>query len=249
MPVNTRRTQPRDIAAGNRRNEPADDLPRPADGAAARRLLVADDHLLVLDSLTALLATEFEVVGAVSSGEALVEAAARLAPDLALVDVGMPGLNGIEAGVQLRRLSPKTALVFMTMDADPRLAAAAFAEGASGYVLKSDTVRDLVGALRVVADGGMYLTRAIAGGDIASLVTPRRDGLAKLSAREREVLRYSAAGVAMKEVANRLRITPRTVAFHKYRGMATLGLRTQAELLGFALEHGLIDRNSTTPRR
>lgn len=249
MPVTSQPGQARD---GTRKAPPdatCVGTARSAAGQGAPRLVVADDHLLVLDSLTALLATEFTIVAAVSSGEALVEAAARLTPDLVLVDVGMPDLTGIEAGARLRRLSPKTALVFMTMDADPHLAAAAFAEGAAGYVLKSDTVRDLVEALRVVADGGTYLTKAIAGGEIANLAAPRRDGLAKLSAREREVLRYSAAGVAMKEVANRLRITPRTVAFHKYRGMATLGLRTQAELLGFALEHGLIDRNSTNLRR
>lgn len=220
-----------------------------AAGKAGARLVVADDHLLVLDSLTALLATEFTIVGAVCSGEALVEAAARLAPDIALVDVGLPDLTGIEAGIRVRRLSPKTAIVFMTMDANPDLVAAAFAEGAAGYVLKTDTVHDLVAALRVVADGGTWLTKAIAGGEIASLVAPRHDELAKLSAREREVLRYSAAGVAMKEVAHRLQITPRTVAFHKYRGMAALGLRTQSELLGFALKHGLIDPGNMTPRR
>ncbi len=215
---------------------------------AAPSLIIADDHLLMLDSLTTLLAPQFRIVASVHTGEALVEAA-RLTPDIALVDVGMPDLDGIEAGVRLRRLSPRTALVFMTVDADPRLAARAFGHGASGYVLKSDTAHDLLEALRLVADGGTYLTKMIAGGDIARLAAARDDRLAKLSPREREVLRYSAAGVAMKEVARRLRISPRTVAFHKYRGMATLGLRGQAELLGFALQHGLIDQNDTNPRR
>ena len=210
----------------------------------APRLLVADDHLLLLDTLAALLRQDFTVVGTANCGKALIEMAARLLPDIALVDVGMPDVNGIEAGASVRRLSQKTSLVFMTMDPDPHLAATAFAEGASGYVLKSDPAGDMLNALHTVAAGGSYLSKAIVGGDIMALAPLRRGRLAKLSPREHDVLRYTALGLPMKEVARRLRISPRTVAFHKYRGMTALGLRGHAELLSFALQHGLIDRGA-----
>lgn len=205
----------------------------------ARRasVLIADDHRLLVDTLSALLAPDFTILRCVGDGEALIEAARELCPDIALIDINMPRLGGLEAASELRRLLPGCRLIFLTAECALETAAEAFVRGASGYVLKTDSAEEVSRALCVVAAGGTYLSPSIMGGDSAKLpaspVTPREP----LSQREREVLGSAAAGVPMKEIARQLGISPRTVAFHKYRGMAALGLRRQADLVRFAVDH------------
>ena len=223
------------------RGHPADlaSAPRPA-AIRLPTVVLADDHKLLAETLAVLLAPEFTVLRCVSDGAELVAAACELHPDIALIDVNMPGLSGLEAGPTLRRLLPDCRLVYLTAAQDPTAAAEAFALGASGFLLKNCTGAELIKTLHTVLGGGTYLSEAIAGGDPANLPGARADPMRRLSPREREVLRLAAGGSAMKEIARQLGIAPRTVAFHKYRGMATLGLRRQSELVRFALEHGMM---------
>ncbi len=215
----------------------------PVPGQAATGLpsvVLADDHRLLADTLAVLLAPEFTILRCVSDGAALIAAACELHPDIALIDVNMPRMNGLEAGEALRRLLPDCRLVYLTATQDPAAAAEVFAFGASGFLLKSCTSAELIEALHVVYRGGTYLSEAIAGGDLANLPGARADPIRRLTPREREVLRLAAGAMAMKEIARQLGIAPRTVAFHKYRGMATLGLRRHSDLVRFALEHQMM---------
>lgn len=205
------------------------------------RVLLADDHVLLLEAFRRLLEPEFEVVDSVSDGAQLVEAALRLAPDVVVTDVSMPRMGGIEAARRLRGILPSARIVFLTVNEDAQLAAEAFRLGASGWVLKSSTATELVQAVRAALRRRRYLTPLIAGGDIDALPLPAfgRPASEQLTPREREVLHLLAEGKAMKEVAAVLGITPRTVAFHKYRMMETLGIRSSAELVRFAVRSGL----------
>ncbi|HYL95767.1 MAG TPA: response regulator transcription factor [Terriglobales bacterium] len=205
------------------------------------RVLLADDHELVLDMLRSLLEHEFEVVGAASDGSTLLRLAQELDPDLILVDVVMPGLNGLEAGRMLQAYGSRAKLVYLTMETDPAVAAEAFAFGASAYLSKVSPVAELQTVLRLVAGGGRYLTPAIANGDIAALCALHATNpVMQLSPREREVLRHLVTGMSMKAVARLLNIAPRTVAFHKYRAMETLGQHGNSDLVDFAIRHGLL---------
>jgi len=210
-----------------------------------KRVLIADDHKILVDMLRDLLQPEFEVVAATTNGVGLVEQTVRVCPDIVIVDISMPGCFGTAAARRIRALGLTARLLFLTMQADPEIAAEAFAAGADGYLLKSQSVIEFLEALHHVAEGGRYLTSAIQGGDIEALPAPQRDGpLARISLREREVLGLLASGLPMKAVARRLGITPRTVAFHKYKAMETLGLKGNAQLRHFALQHGLLGRNN-----
>lgn len=214
------------------------------------RVLIADDHEILVDMLRALLQPEFEVVATVNNGLSLVDHAAQLHPDLVVVDVAMPGCSGVEAARRIHALRPPIRLVFLTMQDDEGVAAEAFAAGASGYLLKSQSTTEFLQALRHVMANGRYLAPAILGGDIAALPTPHpKDALARISLREREVLGLLVSGLPMKTVARRLGITPRTVAFHKYKAMETLGLKDNAQLLEFALRHGLLNGDGGTSGR
>ena len=206
------------------------------------RALLADDHVLLLEAFRRLLEPEFDVVDAVSDGAQLVEAAVRLAPDVIVTDVSMPRMGGLEAARRLRELLPSARIVFLTVNEDAQLAAEAFRFGASGWVLKSSTATELVQAVRAALRRRRYLTPLIAGGDIDALPLPASGAPSseQLTPREREVLHLLAEGKAMKEVAAVLGITPRTVAFHKYRMMETLGIRSSAELVRFAVRKGLV---------
>lgn len=205
-------------------------------------VLLADDHPLMLDAIAGLLAPDFAVIGAVGDGEALVAEAQRLRPDVIVSDVSMPHMGGLEAARHLRSLVPATRVVFLTVNEDPRLAAEAFRLGALGWVLKTASALELAAAVKAVVRGRRYLSPRIAGGQIHDLPIPSRTGVGvdELTARERQVLSLLARGKAMKEAAAELGITPRTVAFHKYRMMGTLGIRTSAELVRYAVEHGLV---------
>ena len=204
-------------------------------------ILLADDHPLILAALAGLLTPEFNVIGTVGDGAALVAEAQRLRPEIVVSDVNMPHMGGLEAARRLRDLMPATRVVFLTINEDPRLAAEAFRLGALGWVLKTASALELTAAIRAARRAQRYLSPRIAGGRVEDLPVPIRAQVDadRLTPREREVLILLARGLAMKEVAAEMGITPRTVAFHKYRMMDSLGIRSSAELVRFAVEHGI----------
>jgi DNA-binding NarL/FixJ family response regulator len=206
------------------------------------RILLGDDHGLLLEAFTRLLEPEVTVVGRATDGRALVRAAFELKPDVVVLDVSMPELNGLEAARQIRQALPQTRLVVLTVHEDAALAAEAFRAGASGFVVKSSAASELSQAIRDALAGRRYLTPKIAGGDLRALParTPEGSPVDRLSAREREVLQLVAEGRAMKEIGDRLGITTRTVAFHKYRLMEKLGVHSTAELVQIAARHRLV---------
>jgi DNA-binding NarL/FixJ family response regulator len=206
------------------------------------RILLADDHTLMAEALQHLLETDFDVVGTVSDGRALIKAAAELKPELVVVDIGMPLLNGLDAADQLKALHPDIKVVFLTQNREPHLAVEAFRRKASGYLLKDSAASELVTAIREALKGRSYVSPLIAKGMLNHALNqePGDTGSRELSAREREVLQLLAEGKSMKEVAAVLDISPRTVEFHKYRMMELLGVKTNAELVQYAIRHGLI---------
>ena len=208
------------------------------------RVLLADDHLLVAEALKSLLTPEFELVGVVEDGRALVEAAARLRPDVIVADVTMPHLNGIDALIQLRQGGDQVPVVFLTMHRDVTFARRALEAGASGFVLKHSAPAELVLAIRAALEGRTYLTPQLAGEVLASMKQGPEgagDPVVSLTPRQREVLQLLAEGRSAKEIAASLSISARTVEFHKYQLMETLGLHTNAELVHFAIKHGLVE--------
>lgn len=205
------------------------------------RVLLADDHTLLLGAFENLLSAECEIVGQVGDGRALVAAAEALKPDLIVLDISMPLLNGLEAGRQIKQKLRSVKLVFLTMNEDADLAAEAFRAGASGYVLKRSASSELLTAIREVMLGRTYITPLVAEGLVESLqhLDDRNPG-DELTPRQREVLQLLAEGKSMKEVASVLNLTPRTVAFHKYRIMEQLRVKTTAELVQYAVRHHIV---------
>jgi DNA-binding NarL/FixJ family response regulator len=203
------------------------------------RILMADDHLMLLEAFKALLEPDFEVVGTVTDGRALVEEFSRLHPDVVLLDVAMPLLNGLDAGRQLKAQRPSVKLIYLTMNPDPDLAGEALRLGASGYVLKSSAAQELKQAIHEALRGRSYITPLITRDVVDSLIQ-QRTSRNELTGRQREVLQLLAEGKSMKEVAAILDLTPRTVAFHKYRMMEQLRLKTSAELVRFAVQQGVV---------
>jgi DNA-binding NarL/FixJ family response regulator len=204
------------------------------------RVLLADDHTLLLEAFKRLLEPEFEVVGAAVDGRALLAQAEALRPDVIVSDISMPGMNGLEACARIKALRPGTAIVYLTVNADPHVAAEAFRAGASGYLLKSTTGSELAAAIRASLRGEQFLSVVIAGGDPAALPTRPADSVwSTLSPREREVVQLIAEGHGMKQVAAALGISARTVEFHKYRAMQSLGVTSNAELVRVALAQKL----------
>jgi DNA-binding NarL/FixJ family response regulator len=206
------------------------------------RILLADDHILVSEGFRKLLEPEFEVVGAVGDGRALLKAAEELKPDLVLVDVGMPLLNGLDAARQLKKRMPRLKLVFLTMNPDPDLASEALRIGASGYLLKNSHGDELRKAVRDVVRGMSYVTPQIRQAMEERFI---RDPKAAnrpqhLTARHREILQMIAEGRSPKEIASILGISIRTVRFHKYEIMKELGIASNAELVHYAIKHSLI---------
>ena len=207
---------------------------------ARPRILLADDHQMLLDAFKVMLEPEFDVVGAVTNGRALLEEFARLVPDVVVVDVAMPLLNGLDAGRQIKAQRRSVKLIFLTMNPDPDLAGEAFRLGASGYVLKLSAARELKQAIQEALSGRSYLTPLITK-DVVGKLIDRRTWKRELTGRQREVLQLLAEGKSMKEAAAILDLTPRTVAFHKYRMMEQLHLKTTAELVKFAVRRGIVE--------
>jgi len=208
------------------------------------RVLLADDHLLVAEALKSLLAGEFDLVGVVEDGRALLEAAVALQPDVIVADITMPHLNGIDALVRLRQGGNRVPVVFLTMHRDVGFARRALEAGASGFVLKHSAPFELVTAIRSALQGKTYLTPQLAGEVLEAMKQePGRAGdpVKSLTPRQREVLQLLAEGRTAKEIASTLSISTRTVEFHKYQMMETLGLRTGAELTHFAIKQGLVE--------
>ena len=206
------------------------------------RVLIADDHALVAQALRSALEPTYDVVGVVSDGRALVSAALALKPSLVVCDISMPLMNGLEAARIIKPQLPSAMFVFLTMDQDPDLAAAAFRMGARGYLLKTSDLDELPRCLEVVRSRRRYLTPLIAGGDISNLLL-EAGGLpdaGTLSPREREVLQLLAEGHSMVEIGVMLHITTRTVAFHKYRLMDRLHLSSNSDLVQFAVRSKMI---------
>jgi DNA-binding NarL/FixJ family response regulator len=206
---------------------------------ARARILLADDHSMLLDAFRALLEPEFEVVGTATDGRMLIEEFTRLKPDVVVVDVGMPMLNGLDAGRQLKSLQRSIKLIYLTMNPEPDLAREALRLGASGYVLKSSAASELKQAIQEALKGRSYITPLITQDVVGLLLEPATKSH-ELTTRQREVLQLLAEGRSMKEVASILDVTPRTVAFHKYRMMEQLNLKTSAELVQYAVKHGII---------
>lgn len=204
------------------------------------RVLLADDHAILLEAFRRLLEPDCAVVGTATDGRELVRLANELVPDVVVVDVSMPHLTGLDAARQIHAEQPGIKVIFLTVNEDPDLAASALREGASGFVLKTAAARELFEAIRTALDGGIYITPSIAEAVQETLRQPtNRIGIDKLSTRQREILTLVAVGKTMKEIASQLDITPRTVAFHKYRMMESLGMGSTAELIQFAMRHGL----------
>jgi DNA-binding NarL/FixJ family response regulator len=205
-------------------------------------ILLADDHAMVCAGLKKLLEPEYEVIGSVGNGQNLVKMALELRPDVVLVDVTMPILNGIDAGRELKKLMPRIKLIFLTMNPDPEVASEALQIGASGYLLKDSEQEELLLAVRNAVRGMSYITPQVRQAmeqafvrDPKSLSRPKH-----LSDRQREVLQLLAEGRPMKEIAQILAISHRTVRFHKYRIMEELGITTDSDLVRYAIKHSIL---------
>ncbi|MCU0290425.1 MAG: response regulator transcription factor [Thermoanaerobaculaceae bacterium] len=206
-------------------------------------VLLADDHRMMVEGLRVLLAAEFDLVGVVEDGIALVEAARTLQPDVVVADIAMPRLNGIDALTQLRRDNKRVRVVFLTMHQDIAYARRALDAGAAGYVLKHSAPAELCAAIHAALEGRIFVTPTLAGDLLQKRFRERGtggDALAMITPRQREVLQLLAEGCSAKQVAARLAISSRTVEFHKYQMMELLGVRTNGELIHFAIKHGLV---------
>lgn len=206
------------------------------------RVLLADDHQMLLDALKRVLEPRCDVVGTASNGRALLESAVKLQPEVIVLDIGMPQLNGLDAARHLKRTMPKVKLIIMTMNEEPDLVGEAFRAGASAFLLKQAAAFELTDAIEKVMKGGSFLTPSAAAGQARiSLREPRnREHSAEPTPRQREVIQLLAEGRSMKEVASSLNITKRTVAAHKYAVMELLQLKTNADLVQYAIKHRII---------
>jgi DNA-binding NarL/FixJ family response regulator len=203
------------------------------------RVLLADDHAMVAEGLVALLEPQFEVVGTVHDGPALVDAAQRLRPDVIVSDVTMPGMSGLDALARVRKQGITSRMVFLTMHGEPEIAARAVRAGASAFVLKQGAGDELVHAVEQVLQGHMYLSPSVTK-DVIDLLQTHETKVVELSDRQRDVLRLIVAGKRMKEIASVLGLSTRTVESHKYEMMRTLGMQSTAELVRYAIEHRLV---------
>jgi DNA-binding NarL/FixJ family response regulator len=204
------------------------------------RVLLADDHRMVAEGLKGLLAEEFELVRIVEDGRAMVLAARELRPDVIVADISMPELNGIDAMVPLRRDNPDVRVVFLTMHRDAAYARRALEAGASGYVLKHSAPAELALAVHAALRGNTFITPDLAAELIRAPKEKQADPLGAVTPRQREILQLLAKGKSAKEIAAALDLSARTVEFHKYTLMDALGIENSAELIRFAVRHGLV---------
>jgi DNA-binding NarL/FixJ family response regulator len=205
------------------------------------RIFLADDHTLLLEAFQSLLEADYDVVGTASDGRQMLTEVKKLKPDVVVMDIAMPNLNGFDAGEKLKKLLPEVKLVFLTVNDDPKMVTEAFRIGASGYLLKNSAASDLFKCIEVVLANGNFVTPEITRHMIDAFIKDPggKSVHGDLSLRQREVLQLLAEGKTMKEVAAILNITHRTVAFHKYQIMEDLGIKTNSELIKYAIEHGL----------
>lgn len=216
------------------------------------RLVIADDHVVMLEGLGALLQPTYDVIACVRDGKSLIAAVQEHAPDVVVSDVSMPG-DGFDTARRLRELAPGTKVVLLTMNDSPALAASALRMGISAYVLKTEAAAELATAIEAALAGRTHLSPSLVADTLSQLAggpeSSRRGTVAELTERQVEVMRLLGRGLTMKEIAERLHISPRTVAFHKYRLMEVLGVKTNAELVRAAVEGGLVEaRANSSPR-
>ena len=206
------------------------------------RVMLADDHTLLVEAFRRLLESKCEIVGSASDGRTLLETAPVLKPDVIVLDISMPLLNGLEAARQLKTLLPAVKIIFLTMNEDPDLAGEAMRIGASGYLLKKSAASELFRAIQQALKGKVYVTPQISRGlrELYIRNPQRKQREKSLTPRQREVIQLLAEGRSMKQAADVLKVTPRTVAFHKYRIMEGLGLKTSAELVQFAIKNRIL---------
>ena len=206
------------------------------------RIILADDHNILIDAFKVLLQPHFEVVATFADGHRLVQGAPALEPDVIVLDIGMPIMNGLIAGQRLKQLLPRVKLIYLTMNQDPDLAAEAFRLGASGYLVKNSAASELVHAINEALLARSYVTPLMTKDMVGSVIQnfKRRKIRHELTLRQREVLQLLAEGRSMKEVAFLLKVTPRTVAFHKYTMMDQLQLRSSAELIQYAIKSSFV---------
>lgn len=209
------------------------------------RVMLADDHTLIVDAFQRLLEPEFEIVGTVADGRALLERAPELRPDVIVLDLRMPLLNGMDAGLELKAVLPNTKIVVLTIADDSDIAGLALRQWASAYVLKNSAAWELAKAIREVLKGNSYVTPYIAQKLADEFVRdPRVDRRKYLTSRQREILQLLGEGRSMHETGTILNIRTRTVAFHKYRIMKEFGLKTNADLVTFAIREGALRRTA-----
>jgi len=204
------------------------------------RVLLADDHSLLLDAFEKLLAGQCQIVGKVSDGRALLVAAETLEPEVIVLDIGMPLMNGLEAGREINRRFPAIKLVFLTMNEDADLMAEAFRGGASAYLLKRSAASELSAAIQEVIEGRSYVTPLITEVPVAAQPIDGRTPSYELTPRQREVLQLLAEGLSMREVAAAMKLAQGTVAFHKYRMMQQLNIKSTAELIQYAVRQSIV---------
>ncbi len=206
------------------------------------RVVLADDHTMLVEAFEKLLAPSCDIVGKVADGRALLAAVREHHPDVVVVDIAMPLLNGLTAARQIREMDREVKMVFVTMNEDPELAAEAFRAGASAYLLKRSAASELVTAIQQVMQRRSYVTPLVTEGMVGSLMRGGQEGKDRheLTPRQREVVQLLAEGRSMKEVAAILNIAPRTVAFHKYRLMEQVNVKTNAELIQYAIKHHIV---------
>jgi DNA-binding NarL/FixJ family response regulator len=205
-------------------------------------VLIADDHTMVVEAFRKLLEPQYEIVATVADGRSLLEIAPKVRPDVIVIDIGMPLLNGLAAGQRLKQVVPRAKLIYVTMNEDADVASEALRGGASAYLLKSSAASELLKGIHEALRGGSYVTPQIKRAIMDSFVrSPKpRPAIKKLTARQTEVLQLLAEGRLMKEVGAVLGLTTRTVAFHKYRIMEALGVKTNAELIQFAVKNHVV---------
>ncbi len=205
------------------------------------RILIADDHTMVAEAFKSLLEPEYHVIEVVADGRSMLSVALAMKPDIVLLDLNMPLLNGLDAGQQLKKLLPKTKLIVLTMNEDPDVASNALRHWSSGYLLKKSAGIELKRAIAAVLDGRTYVTPSIAQKLMDEFVRdPHHDRIKELTQRQRQVLQLLAEGRSMKEAAAVLNIAARTIAFHKYRIMEDFGLKTNSDLVRFAIRQHVI---------